>query len=415
MIGAFANILGSMVGASSQSATNSQMMRFQEETNKQQMQFNREEAEKNRQFQERMANSEISRRIADMRAAGLNPAFADSLGGATTPQGSQASANLNGSPNLKAPLDPLTASQVALNTAQADKLKAETSKTEKETDWIDALNQQTIDESDSNIKVNGSLVGVNEETKKLIAKQIEETSQKISNLKKEVEKMDSEITKNDIDSFFASGRYSAEIDAFKAQAHLSNAEAKELLYLMTSKKALMLAQANQANTQAKVNSHSVDLVDAERRFYNNSAKEKFWLSRNAYWDAGTARINYELTDEFGEADHWVGYAKMAADTGIDIAKLVLDYKTKGLMKRDVETRERAQHETERHNRRNEDIYDQHVGNESVRDYDAHIDRNRDMDIRENHYRHTRDHYENQNRHWLNQEDSWLNGRYRNYR
>lgn len=347
MIGAFANILGSMIGASSQSATNDQMMRFQEETNKQQMQFNREEAQKNRDFQAKMANSEISRRIADMRASGLNPAFADSLGGATTPSGSQASANLNGSPNLKAPLDPLTASQVALNTAQADKLKADTSKTEKETDWLDVLNQQTINESDSNISVNGSVVSLNEEQKKLVAKQIESADQGIKNLKKQIELLDSQITKQDIDNFWASGRYSAEIEQLKSQTHLNDAECKEIFTLMFDKQALLRAQTSETLSRSELNKANTQLAHIDSKYH-------FWLSRGAYWDAGNSRICYELNDKFGEADKWVGYANLGLQHIENVGGMIMDYKSLGLAKRDTRTRERAQNESERHNRESEE-------------------------------------------------------------
>ena len=95
------------------------------------------EAEKNRDFQEYMSNTSISRRMADLRNAGLNPLLAvdNASSGASTPSGSQAQLQQFNPEWLVA------LSNAKLQNAQAEKTEAEKEGIEKENNMADTRHE----------------------------------------------------------------------------------------------------------------------------------------------------------------------------------------------------------------------------------------------------------------------------------
>lgn len=82
----FLNQLGQLIPSLVNRITAAELTGAEREQNA----FNAEQAQIDRDFQERMANTQYQRSVADMRAAGVNPALAIGNGGAAAPSGAMA-------------------------------------------------------------------------------------------------------------------------------------------------------------------------------------------------------------------------------------------------------------------------------------------------------------------------------------
>lgn len=165
-------IIGTALSAVASIASAASNRRFQKKTMREQNEFNSNEAQVTREWNAQMDNTKYQRQVADMQAAGVNPALAMN-GGVTTQATSNATAS-SGS-GIPGGLDLSSVMQMAVQMqqlklqkklidSQANKNNADANKTNRETSWIDQLNSANIDKIRADIDKVWSDISVNDST-----------------------------------------------------------------------------------------------------------------------------------------------------------------------------------------------------------------------------------------------------------
>lgn len=176
-------LFGTNIGGLIQSLTNritaNQLTGAEREANA----FSAEQAQLDRDFQERMSSTQYQRGVADMRAAGVNPALAIGQGGAAAPSGQAASSvNPQGSAfnlgdifqlMMMKPQVELMRSQgqAVVTNAEANRISAEAHAKDADTRRLEYENV-TQPLALNRIKVGDSVVSLNEAQTKKVSKEI---------------------------------------------------------------------------------------------------------------------------------------------------------------------------------------------------------------------------------------------------
>lgn len=312
-LSSIAGLFGSFFNASMQSSQNSKNIKYQMIENEKNRQYNSSEAALARNFSANFAremyerqynDNSYSSQVAQMKAAGINPALAYSAGnfsGASIPSASSPSASSSGSVSSQsAPqIDPSYMADIALKAAQIDNINAQTKKTEVETEgqystneilksdakFRDALNQGQINLNGIEIQLKGSAKDLNNEQitnlrkhYALLDADIKKTLVDCDLVKAEIASLDQDVIAKRIENSFKSEHMRAIIDNIKANTDLSRAQIESIFKKLPYEIAKLGSEAALNNAMQAVQVAMKDNVEADTEVKKGARNLQAWDS-----------------------------------------------------------------------------------------------------------------------------------------
>lgn len=334
-------LFGSFFNASMQSVQNSKNIKYQIIENEKNRQFNSAQAAIARNFSANFAremydkqyrDNSYSSQVAQMKAAGINPALAYSAGnfaGASMPSASSPSASSSGSVSSQvAPqIDPSYMADIALKAAQIENINAQTKKTESETEGQGYTNK--ILESDASFRdaYNSGVINLQNVEFDKGQSNINLTNQQAANLRREFYILDVECEKlfaeidllhstmknvnadtigKTIDNYFKSDYWNATIDNIAAASSKSRAEVEAIMRKLPFEIQKLGAEAALDNAIASIQpslgrKYEADVKESNSKIKLNAkltdeSKERKLLIRAETKDTS---IDYELLQNEG--------------------------------------------------------------------------------------------------------------------
>lgn len=271
-------------------------------------------------YNEKMLDEQVTRKMGDLRRAGLSPAFlngsqigAQPLG--VSPSSTSAVGNKLAGFDLASGL--LTDAQIKNLDADKGNKEADTENKRLEADrkkieneYLPALKQREILLQDGTLKLQGSQCNYTDEQCKNIAQQtinlrteLDKTNEEINKLKAETANIAPDTIKKWIDAYFETDTCIAIINKYRADAHLSYEQAKDLAETR-------LARLYNLYTQGEINEEQ---------------------SKNLWIENGQLGLDLALDAEYKETerkiDMWLKPLRLVQETITGFAPFVIARKS----------------------------------------------------------------------------------------
>jgi hypothetical protein len=263
---------------------------------KDQFTYNEKGAQNARDFNQQMDNTKYQRTVADMQAAGINPALAMN-GGVSTQATTNASASVSAAQPANMGFDVSSLVQAATKMkelkiqekvadSQIKKNEADAAKVNKETEWYDELTTAQIDSVKAEAAKKLSDINVNDSTVEVNGKRIELFSSEIDNNTKQ-------------GALIVADTALKNLDAERLQKIMPYVEAYEQaqLDLTTAKTEESKADAIEAMTQAQKNlvdkALTSDIIDSG--MYKNLSDKYGQETKTEEWKTKQGKRDYGWT------------------------------------------------------------------------------------------------------------------------
>ena len=296
-------IIGAALSAVAAIASSASNRKFQKKTMREQNEFNSNEAQVTREWNAQMDNTKYQRQVADMQAAGVNPALAMN-GGVTTQATSNATAS-SGS-GIPGGLDLSSVMQMAVQMqqlklqkklidSQSNKNNAEAVKIGEETSWIAGLSQAQIDKMKADADKAFSDIQVNQS-------EIEVNGHKINMYDAQTGLYNAEMSESE--------KRSQLVETQNAIAKLDKQKLEKLLPYVENYQKSIIALNNAQTEEAYQRAYS-DYASACNSFADASLKENivdtdYYRKLGGQIDASTGQIkeNTKLTAQQVKTEYW---------------------------------------------------------------------------------------------------------------